>query len=154
MVTEQDVSINLGRVGSPVTSVTMLVISSTWVAHMNFPYGEYPSAKSKNDIWEYTIESAFDLVHDLVDINTAGIGKLAIITVPTGVQQHPVVLINMQSLSALSQIYRSPPCPPWGRACCCTPGKSGCPQNQDLQREPRPLPFFKIICKQTIDFIY
>ena len=97
MVTEQDVSINLGRVGSPVTSVTMLVISSTWVAHMNFPYGEYPSAKSKYDIWEYTIESAFDLVHDLVDINTAGIGKLAVITVPTGVQQHPVVLINVQS---------------------------------------------------------
>ena len=45
MVTEQDVSINLGRVGSPVTSVTMLVISSTWVAHINFMYGKYPSDK-------------------------------------------------------------------------------------------------------------
>ena len=55
-------------------------------------------------IWEYTIESAFDLVHDLVDINTAGIGKLAVVAVPTGVQQHPVVLINVQSLSALPQI--------------------------------------------------
>ena len=88
------VSINLGRVGSPVTSVTMLVISSTWVAHINFMYGEYPSDKSKNYNWEYTKGSAFDLVHDLVDINTAGIGKLAVVTVPTGVQQHPVVLIN------------------------------------------------------------
>ena len=99
--TQKDVSINLGRVGSPVTSVTMLVISSTWVAHMNFLYREYPFDKSKNDIWEYTIESAFDLVHDLVDINTTGIGKLAVVAVPTGVQQHPVVLINVQSLSAL-----------------------------------------------------
>ena len=54
MVTEQDVSINLGRVGSPVTSVTMLVISSTWVAHINFMYGEYPSDISKNYNWEYT----------------------------------------------------------------------------------------------------
>ena len=43
MGTEKDVSINLGRVGSPVTSVTMLVISSTWVAHINFMHGEYPS---------------------------------------------------------------------------------------------------------------
>ena len=143
MVTEQDVSINLGRVGSPVTSVTMLVISSTWVAHMNFLYREYPFDKSKKDIWEYTIESAFDLVHDLVDINTTGIGKLAVVAVPTGVQQHPVVLINVQSLSALPHIYRSPPCPLWGRACCCTPGKTGCPQNQDLQREPRPLSLSK-----------
>ena len=104
MVTEQDVSINLGRVGSPVTSVTMLVISSTWVAHINFMYGEYPFDKSKNYIWEETIESAYDLVHDLVDINTAGIGKLPVIAVPTGVQEHPVVLINVQLLSALPQI--------------------------------------------------
>ena len=44
-------------------------------------------------------------MHDLVDINTAGIGKLAVIAVPTGVQQHPVVLINVQSLSALPQIH-------------------------------------------------
>ena len=45
-----DVSINLGRVGSPVTSVTMLVISSTWVAHINFMYGEYPSDKTQEHL--------------------------------------------------------------------------------------------------------
>ena len=42
------VSINLGRVGSPVTSVTMLVISSTWVAHINFIDGEYPEYYSSD----------------------------------------------------------------------------------------------------------
>ena len=32
------------------------------------------------------------LVHDFVDIDTAGVCELAIVTVPTGIQQHPVVL--------------------------------------------------------------
>ena len=45
-----DVSINLGRVGSPVTSVTMLVISSTWVAHINFMYDKYPTDKTQEHL--------------------------------------------------------------------------------------------------------
>ena len=32
------------------------------------------------------------LVHDFVDVHTAGVGKLAIVTVPACVQQHSVVL--------------------------------------------------------------
>ena len=36
------------------------------------------------------------LVHDFVDIDAAGVGELAIVTVTASVQQHPVVL-NMRN---------------------------------------------------------
>ena len=34
-----------------------------------------------------------DLVHDSVDIDAAGVGQLAVVAVPAGVQQHPVLFV-------------------------------------------------------------
>ena len=80
----QGLSWLLGRVGSPETSVTMFVSSSTW-------RGEYELFK--DDVY---------LVHDMVDVHTAGVRQLPVVAVPAGVQQHTVILDSCLSKGGIN----------------------------------------------------